>query len=398
MLLVAGVFAAVRIMRSRHAPLDGALREDLERFGLWVGQSGMHTEPSASGTVDGHNVNVEFDGNGPRCSIEHFGLALDIFPRVHPLPGRRGGRLPITGDDSFDFVYEINGDPWALAAALSAKMRTELVMLSGWMGEGSLRVSFSRSNATTLSEMLERSLALVKEIELRADEIPIRLLRAFHEEPVEGARLVQLELLLRLDDNEPAKQQALDMVLSDRTRSEERLLAARSIGAAGHDAIRELAFAPELPGETRARAIQALPRHLLDLAHIRAWKDHPVPVMRTVVAEKLALYEPRDEAEREAVEAMLIDFLADFDVEVKIAAIVALERVGSVAAVERLLEIAALLAPARIKHASNSAVRAIQARAVDAGQGGLSLAAESDQTGALSHAEAAAGALSIDKN
>lgn len=362
-------------------------------LGLQVRADQLGLDLALVGEVDARTVAVTFSrGRKPRTRIQvvRRGMPFDLTWRIGPDLFDLVRRVITTGDGDFDHHYGLKGDEVALAATLTREIRRELLALEVSAAGNTLTVVIDAdAEPGLIVATVKRVLALARAMEVGPATLEDKLAASFASETIPEVRRRQLALLLGMNGG-AARQRSIELALIEGFDLECRLMAAREAGAV--KVLSEIAFGPDATDALRAQAIRLLPSGALDLAHYGVVKDHPSVAVRVAALEKLALLE----ANAAGVEAALLTALAAQELEVKMAAVLALEKLGSIAAVEPLLAIAdGVFVAARLRSGARSAIGAIQSR-LEGARGELALVAEDDPRGALSH-PAESGALSLKK-
>jgi hypothetical protein len=343
-----------------------------------------------------------------------------------------GDREVAVGDNDFDRVAFIQGEPAMLRAVLGEDARRALgELLSGHFATAS-GVN-PRTVRTTLSDSclrvdirdrafddvrshlpeIARDLAAIGQMLTRPDDVAARLAEHARADPLASVRLLNLETLATEYPQQAVTRQALVSALDDHD-SEVQLRAAIALGAEGREALLRLAGDAEVEESVSARAIGALGvdysedlaverlRRAAESAHIQvagacvarlaadgaarhvkelaALLSSSSPELGAAAASALG------SAGGEEAEHALVDVLEAPPSEVRQAAVVSLGRIGTAFAVAPLHACAAdhRLEPS-LRSAIRQSVAEIQSRIAGASPGQLTL--PPGEVGELSVAE-----------
>jgi HEAT repeat protein len=434
-LLVVGGGVVIALLVASHLAAGTArwFEEELRAASL---EKGFRFEPRprrsrvARGRRDDYRVQVEIRAiagqeEGER-EHDHLCVSLECvrFPkRVVFSPERGSSADVLTGDLQFDDAVQVQGDPTILAALLDQTLRLRLRKLVAW--DGSLcdgQISW-QAPLTFVAGQVSRALGELVELAdlLTAAKGGIceRLSRNAREDDSPGVRLWNLTLLQQHFADRPEVREASRTLLAD-PDPWVRLAAARFLPDESAAVLRALLDDRETPdhaaaeaaaligarlpaaeagllltsalkrrsGEARRLAIQELGRikHRPVVSPLCVLLDRADP--RTAAAAAEALGAINDAK----AEAHLLDAVRHEAAELRIAAARALGTLGTVRAVEPLLE---LLEARKIDGESRQelrqAVSAIQSRLAGADVGQLSLATTEAEAGRLSLATPRAG-------
>lgn len=398
-LLVAGgaLFAAAyAYLRNARARAE-RWRQAAAVLGLKLSADPVWGELAMIGELEGRTVAVRFSGGRASqiiIDVVHRGEPFDLDYRVGP--ALFGGLDAITtGDEDFDFSYGLKGDAATLAAVLSSGVRRDLLELQVRHVHKTATVRIDEdAEMGKIVAVVKRTLALAKTLEVEPHEVAKKLAEKFASEPHVAVRRWQLGLLLATQKSE-ARTRSIELALTERFDPECRLMAAKEAGERGREVMKQIAFENRAPDLLRARALKDLPRGAVELSQCERMKAHPTSFLRAAAAERLAELEVEGEGEKQRVERALLELLDDEHAEVKMAAMAALEKVGSAAAVEPLLAIAdGGFFATRMRSDARRAIGAIQSR-LGGTRGELALIEKNETSGALSH-PAESGALSLE--
>jgi hypothetical protein len=336
---------------------------------------------------------------------EDFGTALR--------KGLGGTREVEIGDPGFDSRFLIEGPAPLALAVLDADTRRLVETVMGgrtmvhasrrdWLegkaelARGKLTVEFPEGISDRVEQHLAGALAtilaLADHLKVRRD-VPRQLAENALHDPLWAVRLANLRTLARECQTHPETSRMLKAARSDPSE-EIRLTAALALGPAEGDAtLLQLAFG-DAPDAISARATAALGTRL--------------PVPRAIEGLSAALAAGRLETAAACVEVLswqadgpdatgaephLIRAVTHEDERLRIAAVKALGRLGTVRAVIVLREAADQFG-GELRRASRQAVAEIQARAKGATPGQVSLS-EGQAAGAVSLAREAGGEVTL---
>lgn len=370
-LVSAGIGAALLSDRRKRLAVWRRAADELgiELHGEKLGEPiGMH------GVIGGCAIDAECSA-GSRTAFLHVHVLNRGLPFSAVWQGKSSffarDRRSNTGDDLFDDHFELNGQDAILTAVLSAHVRQEMLALEVSRQGHVLALSLGlATDASVIAAHTRRVVDLANALHVEMGTLAEKLAATLASERWNASRRKQLLTLLALGDGaEEIKQHALERALDDASDPECRFIAAKRLGEKNFGeraaaAMRAIAFDGSVEGGLRVRALLLLP--------------------------------PGEETN---VERALIEVLGDVDPDAQRAAANALEKVGTIAAVEPLRVAGeGVFTSLRLKHAVGSAIGAIQSRLHGAEKGGLSLLAESSESGALSVPPAERGALSLKKD
>jgi hypothetical protein len=399
-------------------------------------EHGLHVEPRRPSSPDAecrrgdYVIHAEVrlykeEADQPAYANLHVTLTCPRLPADLRF-SRESGRSAdvLTGDALFDDAVEMVGSTIELAALLDDRLRFNLRRLVAWDGSLRDRRLFWKTTqgfrAAMVPKLLIELVQLADQlIEAKAGEVPDRLAANAGKDPIPGVRLWNLSLLQQHFPGRPGAKVASRSGLPD-PDPWVRLAAARFLPDEGNEVLRSLVaderapdyasaeaaslLAARLPpteagpllvtaikgrsGETRRQSIQELGRLKFGpaLGPMCVLLEQADARTAAAASEALgAIGDPR-------AEPYLLDAVRHEAAEVRIAAARALGAVGTVAAVEPLLQD---LDTKRLdrdsRHAIREAVSAIQSRLAGAEAGQLSLAATRAEAGRLSLATPHAG-------
>lgn len=290
-----------------------------------------------------------------------------------------GGDIP-TGDKGFDAQVKVEGNAARVQALLDPAMREALIepIRDGWrLDEGYLIYEVQRRLASELEGRIQAGVALADAVREAVGDIPSRLAGRLASEPEAAARRTVFKILDAEYKHTPAYPKGIALALAD-SDAELRLMAAVSAGDVG--VLSALAVDASVGDRFRADALWNLSeRHADAVELVRA-----VEVLRAEHAASgglpsalmVALCAAHTKVGREDTEAFLVNALEVDAEDVKVAAIEALGRVGTVHAVPALtvLRDKAFASVRRVPSAAKDAILAIQSRIAGAGAGSLALA------------------------
>ncbi len=416
-LVLLGTAAALTARRARRhrARLEG-WREAASREGLTdVVVRNDFFVPSLRGRAGALTVTLmrtpnDRRGTGTHIVVGGLGqlggwLSLRCEEAVTALERRLGGRREIlVGDPGFDDGFFIEGDLPLALAVLGAVTRERLAKLTWayftsereWGGlrvsltDGELQVQVAvrqlPPRGNLLSEVLTASLEIARTL-VAPLEIPRRIADNFRGEPEAEVRLQQVLALACESPQDPVTRETLLLACRD-VAQEVRLQAGLALGREGEGTLRALVSGVDVQDSVAARAIEALGGRLADQLEeslriaLTAGRGKTACACLTVMGKRAR---PEDEP------LMLEALRVSGDPEVVGAAVLALGRAGTVAAVPPLLE--ASESRPELRSAARQAIAEIQSRIPGAGPGHLSLAG--GEAGALSLAASQPGQLSL---
>ncbi len=414
-------------------------RHTAESLGLVFEPAGFTTGPSMSGHLEGFDVKVEVvRGGGRGTNNDHTRVIVN-----------GGGRVPMEvalanetfwsgldvmgqeieiGDKPFDDLVRVRGVESFVLAALSAESRdvvSEYIRVDkGVVKDGDVTCSRAghERDGNKLEARVRRMVRVADALSIREREVPDRMANNVERDPSSGVRYRNLDYLARFFRRNAATERACEAALGDKS-PRVRLLAGVTIGGRGMTTLEELVADPQVPRDVAASAFdvlaQRLPRADLEkrtLEVLRSPNDALVISALDVTAkERFASARPRvmgllagrrppvvaaaaralGVVDDPRTTALLVPLLDHEDDDVKIAACASLGRVGSIDAVEPLLDHAkGLFKNAALKSAARGAIDAIQSRAGGADGGRLSVV-EAEDAGALSVAAGEAGSVAV---
>jgi hypothetical protein len=367
---------------------------------------------------DGEDASVRLVVEGGPGALRE--LALVAESEWEPLRKLFSGEDLRTGDADFDRAVRVGGPEPPTLAVLNARTRLRIRKL---VGKGSGQVVHGRVQCTVegtlqggegIPAKLDELLGLARLLQVDAGQVPRLLADNACEDPDPGVRRRNLEVLARSYPERPEAKAAGHALLEDQEPSI-RLLAAELCGEEGRAVLRELVADAKVDAATRAGALSQLTRRgidhdVQDLVAL-AIRSREEALARAAVAAAGAhratslLPELLERAEGASegllvelvralgnlrdprAEPQLIALLRNEHPPVRTLACDGLAELGTVAAVEPLLELTGLLKqPAEVRTAAREAIRTIQGRLGSAEHGRLSIAEEDDRSGAVSMA------------
>lgn len=388
--------------RRRGVPVQAHYERQVQQVGKYVSSQEMTTLYAGG------------DGEVPRTlSLKKSPLRL-----LGELVPSRDARL---GDPEFDHFVQLPQLDEYVCAALSHEARTlllELLRQGGEVREGVLWLedrAGSDHDPGWLEQQLDALALLGAELSVLPSTLHRRLALNARLDPCAGVRLCNLRFLTRPRVGAPAQLQGdtARALLAD-PDLDVRLLAARQLDQDGFPALRAIANDRSLDAAPRVMALEALgqagapgleplldellalpdsPQLLvavltgvgtLQLGSLRdaalRCTENPDGAVRAAAARTLAQLAsataplaPRDE--RASTEQRLLQLLADPSEAVQVASAEALAQVGSVRAVEPLLELTrGLLGRGSLRQAARAAIAQIQSRLGNVDAGRVSLA------------------------
>jgi hypothetical protein len=402
------------------------------------------------GTIDGFEVTIEstariffLESDATTVSIRGRGRIPKILTLV-PSESWRAldhlfeGERVLTLDRAFDARVVVQGDELRTAAILDAETRRLATHAIGVLGAnvcfGAIHYDAkspleTEDDAAQLIEAVHALIALARALSVTDDQLPERLLENVESDPHPGVRYRSLSVLLDHYPGSDASKRASEIALTDPS-TWSRFLAAVNLGQDGFQHLERIALDDAAPEGLRGRAIIALTKldpmdavvSVLERAlECPVWeakistleamaKLNHLPARQTgALEEMIASGDPKAiravlkvvEATRAKVfEPMLIDLIGASGRGIAAGNIVEnavrlLGEVGSVRAVEPLLDLAKLIfVDPSLKRAAKSALTEIQARLGDVDRGSLSIVGLPEDEGALSLA-ADAGSLAV---
>ncbi|MBI5367067.1 MAG: HEAT repeat domain-containing protein [Planctomycetes bacterium] len=344
-----------------------------------------------------------------------------------PAPDALGAEL---GSPGFDHEVRVTGEEVEVCAVLGGETRErllEFVLDGGHLTDGMLTqyVKGRIDDEASMERIIRRLETLASHLQSPADERPQRLLLNVESDSLRAVRKRSLELLL---EHFPGSSEAVDACrAAGRDRAADvRLLGARHLVEEGWATVEEIVRSEDLDVALRLEGLEHLivrvPRERLatllgfllasptpELARRAARAlgraGGPGGAVAAHLAGRLAEVDPKTRAvflqalgalDEPHAEAAILPWLTDPSPEVRRAAVEALGRCGTLAAVEPLRaceQAAGRVLEAGLREAVRDAVRTIQARRPGAASGQLSLAAVTAATGTLSVSPELGGAL-----
>lgn len=415
-----------------------ALATVAQRLGLVYVDGGFWKASAASGTVDNMVLKIDsYTVSTGKSSQTYTRIVLDGGRKIpHGLQLKSEGMMSsikkafagsdlITGDELFDERVFLKGHDLDTISRLDGNTRQAALAvvsgLKGTVGEGKIRITKSGlvRDPDKLESMARGVIALARGLAGGQKDPAERLARNAREDSDAGIRLNNLRLLTASYPQHPATATTIEKALDD-PDSSIRLHAALA-GSENVETLRDLATSEGIPASDRARALKHLVaavgnqaidalREALSCHSVRVREaaihgigqvgdrttqtllihlvEDPEPRIATALATALGFVEHPD------VEQALLRLLEHDADDVKIATAASLGRVGSVKAVEPLLEYTkGLLLGGDLKDQARQAIESIQSRLGDADHGQLSLSPVGVASGGLS-VEQAQGKLS----
>jgi hypothetical protein len=367
----------------------------------------------AAGRLSGLRVQVRLDATrgGWATTIEISGLPRDVrlVSASASAEMRRAvmdtlGRAVRTGDVAFDALFLLRSEEPALMAALDAGTRASLRELAREIDELRVRDGVLRARivrALPDQAAVQRALsALLDFARLLAEGVsrrPAMEARLFHNafyDPNAHVRSSNLLVLLKRCAG-PVWQDAISTALS-RDQPELRFLAARAAGGVAWRTMVALARDHSTPPEIRQKALAYLSTAMVPaevcVEVASSCLGRPDPALVAAAARLLGRAAPPGDS---SAESTLLGLLERGHLDVRRAAVDALAAVGTVRAVEPLIKLIEERG-SRLEEGVRRSVRAIQARAIGAEAGSLSLSAVAEGGGLALAADAGAVSLMAD--
>jgi HEAT repeat protein len=386
--------------------------------------------PKIHGRREGFSVMIQLVHRSYEVSIEGLaGIPQELS--LHRLNPSAGSREPgiLTGDTAFDLNVRVLGNEAKALALLDSDTR-ELVLrhiAHGWAAVDNGRLSCRHRELRQAGNAVPELLELARHLVIRCQDVPARLAANAHYDATEGVRFRSLLVLLsQFAEHEVTgevcrklleltQQKLRNGMPCDRVELE----AARALADQGLETVCDMAL-HATGDKLRLRAIEHLTR--------ASWAEQVLPVLEQLlddpsipvlnaainaigrfrhqpaVAKLLALLRPRAPTTAVIVQALtriadprveesLLPLLRSADLHVLTTTISALARLGSIRAVEPLLQLART--KRGLARRVEEAIERIQSRLPDAEPGQLSIATTSEHEGALSPADSAQGAVSL---
>lgn len=362
-----------------------------------VTEGGFGSQPAVDGRTGPLRVHLATYAEGrhqrgTRVVIEGFGPGAGeiSLPPEGLIAGLSGGEEEI--GSPFDDEIHLAGGRVALLTLLDAGTRPLLnrllngsiatakgdVPVTARFSGGLLEVKLAddRSCAVPFADVLAAVLPLAKRLVMPAD-LPSRLAANLASEPEARVRWSILRLLDRAYPGHPLTEKALRAALDD-PNDEVRCRVAAASGEAGLDTLLDLVASDTTADVWAARAVTALGERLpVEQAEDTLRRA----LAREHVRTARACVELLDFRHGRGSEELLLRTLGSNEPELILAAVRALGRLGTVAAVTPLHELAKDRR-GEVAGAARQAVAEIQSRLTGAGPGQLTLAAS--EAGALS--------------
>lgn len=409
---------------------------------LWVaaaGHFGLTVNPGAArricGVIDGVPVHVEAAPGGRRGGTptrlvarpERMPAGLHVTPQT--FTGRLSAALGVptfqTGDAAFDRRYLTAGPEVETIALLDGVTRADLDAFlrvhGGQVEDGALTMA-AGARIRSVADVLARVrtiVTLARRLSLEGPPLAERLRANVESHTVSPVGARNLDLLLRDFPRAPETLAACAWAADEMADPAVRLRAGRHLGAAGWPHLMRLMAAPGIPGPIRRAALESLVQSMPS-AELTAVLESQVDgvdeefapaVVRVlgslaaasafdrVVGRSAAAHAPLAAAIAQALprldarraEPVLLRLLQRPEPGVRAAAARALAEVGTLSAIEslRACERAGSLAREPEEHeAVRAAIASILERLGNPEAGRLSLAAEHEESGALSMAGA----------
>lgn len=439
LIAVGAVFAVKAIMQSGTRP---AWQLVAQRLGLAFTPAGLLQQPKMEGSIDGYEVVVDIttkgSGNSRRSYTRyvvtghrissHVAFASETFWSALDLMGEE----ILIGDGPFDDAVRVRGVESNVLAVLDQPTRDLLSQYiafdKGHVKDG--RIECERAgherNETVLEERIRRMVEVAKALSIRDADVTARLAGNVEADGVPTVRLRNLAYLTKFYRRSPECETAMSTALDDGA-AEVRLHAAKAIGARGMPVLEALTTSPTVQPELRADALDhlssRLPREDLEtvVAKLIGGADEVLEVraLRLVAKESLGALAPKvkerlDATNKKVVAAAaralgfvgsddhehrLVILLEHDDDDVKTAACAALANVGTINAVEPLLEhTKGIFKDGDLKRAARSAVESIQSRVQGGADGGRLSVVQTAQEGALSESKDAGAVAIVDED
>jgi HEAT repeat protein len=407
-----GVFGPTTLLKGRLRVLE---------VGLWTQMRGKPVDDPKPGYTALSNV-ILVQGMGHRPGD------LAIHPEtLGTSVGKALGAKEIElGDYGFDENVYLRGSAPLAFALMDRETRRRLVGLFLWtdatvsLKDGALRVEIPDTLAAPrwLAERVAAVLDVAQRLSRPAD-LASRLAANVGGDPIADVRLRNLKVLVREYPGRPATLSALRAALRDPS-VQVRVHAAMALGEGGHDTLLAIASAEDgdleaalaidaLGGRLPLERVKTILAHALRTRRLQVARacleslgrrrvtESVEPLAKVLAIEKGTLAETAARAlgmtARPEAEPPLIDTLERGGERLKLAAALALGRVGSAAAVAPLRRLEATSPEGGLRRAAREAIAEIQERLSGASPGQLSLAA--GETGQLSLTEDEAGRVSL---
>lgn len=333
-----------------------------------------------------------------------------------------------TGDHGFDARIRVAARPAFALAALNAEARRRVLSLSDrgsvQVARGLIEVRLRRDTAYTLVDTVRQAVQLAPHLCITEGGFAAALARNVEEDPVPGARIASLALLLETYPRSAEVTEALSAASAD---PDARVRLNAALGMSGEEVLELLTAIIKddaLPVQLRAEALDAALKKVpygkvsaivAELLDSRRLELRRAAVRAVGVARDATLFARLHELARSAgddlvpdvataigdigepwIEPALIEMVQRDSNACRAAAARVLAQRGSIAAVEPMLRVAEdMFLPREVTHALRDAVRAIQERAGDVEAGRLSLVSSS-AAGGLSLVDSD-GRLSVPK-
>jgi HEAT repeat protein len=438
-LVVVAIVLAVAGERKRVQQQTDAWRQLGRKLGLEV-QVSEH-QRSLSGVVRGVPLRVDFArqvvSTGDSVDVTYKttflaggngkipgNLALRSDTLIRSVGRWLGGRDEELGDQRFDALVELQGLDARTCAALSSVARQRLAWLvdaGGEIKQGMVVCEVADDlgqDLKLLEQIVQAIAALGSELSVPSEQVPDRLAQNAQRDPSPEVRLKNFQFLLDSEVGTPrALLEATARALLADGHIPLRIMAARQLGLRAASALVALIRQAELEPGPRGEALRALGQSgstelgsVVQEALNDASAELNCAALEVAAARQMsAFFEKIVELTRSeletvraaaaaalrafpgaATESALIALLGDRGVEVQQASAAALAEVGSVAAVEPLLQVAGASGRGPARQAARTAVARIQSRLGHVEAGRISLAEGQTFEGALTLVEPSA--------
>lgn len=368
----------------------------VDEFGLTERRGGWFMAKTARGRIHGIPVVLRWTtyfGLGqpaivveaPLGTVDHIGVMRISGEDARPDP------TVATGDETFDDMLWVTGDPVRVKAAFQARVRQLIVLGSVKAWDGKFRAKFSTRNITPLEavRLLEEVPLLIESLTLRSPAYAWRLTQNALEDPVPLVRLQSLlawQSLPSTSDPDVVEKVIRGILTDSAIATATRVKAFTSALRMQLTQETKLEFAayalrcstPSLVAEG-ARALGALQAKIFTDT-LCALESTDFSVLEGVADALGDLGGP-------AAERRLIELISRGGSRLQLRVAKALGRCGTLRAVEPLLPIGrGIFESPALRASARAAVAAIQSRAGTADAGRVSLAAPTTAEGALSDA------------
>ena len=384
------------------------------------------------GMIEGYSIVIKQQKNHIDIRLSGGGAIRDnmSLDREGFLSGVLGGRdieigCPVFDSTTYVSSYSGNADA-EVSALLDEKTRAVVsrVVVMGGAKVARGGITHMKSNSidkvpSIVGELVE----LARHLSMKTSEIPARLARNALSDGLSSVRLHNLTLLQQRYPTSDEARETSATLLTDSNHSI-RLAAAMFADDDAPAVVREIALDTQAGDDVRIKAVQHLvataegeemveiasslltdaSKRLRRLAIQSLGRLQHRPSLEAIVAllnpadvaTSLEIIKAVENIGDSSAEGVLIRLLGDVPNRVRLAAIEALGKIGTIAAVEPLH---ALTKRMRFKRSARVAIAGIQSRLGDVESGRLSLVPAIDPSGALSLAgdPEKAGGLSLDE-